>query len=65
MAMENTFFEEMVDLGRRWGQGDDVGWEKNIPWEEGGLGEKMEPRGGCELGRKRSWGRRWVPRDGH
>jgi hypothetical protein len=25
----------------------------------------MEPRGGCELGRKRSWGRRWVPRDGH
>jgi hypothetical protein len=40
MARENKFLEEKVDLGRRWGQGKDVGWGKNIPWEEGGLGKK-------------------------
>jgi hypothetical protein len=45
------FLEEKVDSRRRWGQGEDVSWGKNIPWEEGGPGEKMGSRGGCGLGR--------------
>ncbi len=42
MARENTFLEEKVDLGRRWSEGEVVGWGKNIPWEEGGPGEKWD-----------------------